>query len=108
MISDFRIKGGLIDRKKPLGFSFNGAMLEGYAGDTLASALLANGIHMVGRSFNITAPAASFQLAWKNPTLLSPLARAPIRTRISAPRWLSSMTRWWHRARTMSAASALT
>ena len=27
MISDFRIKGGLIDRKKPLGFSFNGAML---------------------------------------------------------------------------------
>ena len=43
--------GGLIDRSRRLGFWFNGLGYEGYAGDTLASALLANGIHFVGRSF---------------------------------------------------------
>lgn len=45
-------KGGrLIDRTKPLSFSFNGKQMRGYAGDTLASALLANGQTLVGRSF---------------------------------------------------------
>jgi len=43
--------GGLIDRAKPCAFSFDGTRLQGYAGDTLASALLANGVHLVGRSF---------------------------------------------------------
>ncbi len=43
--------GGLIDRGKSYAFSFDGRDLQGYAGDTLASALLANGIHLVGRSF---------------------------------------------------------
>ena len=43
--------GGLIDRKQPLEFTFNGRRLAGYAGDTLASALLANGVRLVGRSF---------------------------------------------------------
>jgi len=43
--------GGLIDRAKPRAFSFDGVRLQGYAGDTLASALLANGIRLVGRSF---------------------------------------------------------
>ena len=48
----FRIEtGGLIDRSKPLEFQFNGQMLTGYAGDTLASALLANGVRLVSRSF---------------------------------------------------------
>jgi sarcosine oxidase subunit alpha len=44
-------RGGRIDRRQPLRFTFDGAGYEGYAGDTLASALLANGIHLVGRSF---------------------------------------------------------
>ena len=48
--------GGLIDRAKPLTFSFNGLQYEGYAGDTLASALLANGIKLVGRSFKYHRP----------------------------------------------------
>ena len=43
--------GGLINRHQPLAFRFNGTRLTGYVGDTLASALLANGIHLVGRSF---------------------------------------------------------
>ena len=40
--------GGRIDRSRPLRFTYEGAVLHGYAGDTLASALLANGIGIVG------------------------------------------------------------
>ena len=41
--------GGRIDRERPLAFTFDGAPYAGYDGDTLASALLANGIDVVGR-----------------------------------------------------------
>jgi len=51
-----RIDGGLIDQEKVLNFTFNGQILKGYEGDTLASALLANGIHLVGRSFKYHRP----------------------------------------------------
>jgi sarcosine oxidase subunit alpha len=44
-------EGGRIDRSRPLGFLFNGRRYTGFAGDTLASALLANDVHFVGRSF---------------------------------------------------------
>ncbi|NND91206.1 MAG: sarcosine oxidase subunit alpha family protein [Granulosicoccus sp.] len=43
--------GGRIERDKPLSFLFADRRLMGYAGDTLASALLANGVDVVGRSF---------------------------------------------------------
>ena len=43
--------GGRIDRSKRLSFKFNGKKLQGYQGDTIASALLANGISTVNRSF---------------------------------------------------------
>ena len=53
----FRLpEGGLIDRSQPRGFRFDGARYQGYAGDTLASALLANGVHLVGRSFKYHRP----------------------------------------------------
>jgi sarcosine oxidase subunit alpha len=48
--------GRLIDRTKPLEFTWNGKRLKGYAGDTLASALLANGQTLVGRSFKYHRP----------------------------------------------------
>jgi len=48
--------GGRIDRSKPLRFTFNGKSYQGYAGDTLASALLANGVRIVGRSFKYHRP----------------------------------------------------
>src|SRR3954469_11818316 len=48
----FRLaRGGRIDRGKPLNFTFNGRAYQGYPGDTLASALLANGVRVVARSF---------------------------------------------------------
>ena len=46
-------QGGRIDRSQTLSFRFNGKSFSGYAGDTLASALLANGILVVGRSFKL-------------------------------------------------------
>jgi sarcosine oxidase, subunit alpha len=49
-------EGGRIDRARRLRFSFDGRALEGCAGDTLASALLANGIHLVGRSLKYHRP----------------------------------------------------
>ncbi|MGE0213975.1 MAG: sarcosine oxidase subunit alpha family protein [Parvibaculaceae bacterium] len=49
-------QGRLIDRGKPLSFTFDGRRLTGYAGDTLASALLANGQRLIGRSFKYHRP----------------------------------------------------
>ncbi|HEX2117308.1 MAG TPA: 2Fe-2S iron-sulfur cluster-binding protein, partial [Alphaproteobacteria bacterium] len=43
--------GGRIDRGRTLRFTFDGRPYEGHPGDTLASALLANGVRLVGRSF---------------------------------------------------------
>ena len=48
--------GGLIDRAQPLSFSFDGQAYSGFAGDTLASALIANGLKLVGRSFKYHRP----------------------------------------------------
>ncbi|NRD71920.1 sarcosine oxidase subunit alpha [Shewanella sp. VB17] len=48
--------GGCIDRSKPLSFCYNGKIYQGFSGDTLASALLANGVDIVGRSFKYSRP----------------------------------------------------
>ncbi len=48
--------GGRIERDKPVYFSFDGRTMLGYQGDTLASALLANGVRIVGRSFKYGRP----------------------------------------------------
>jgi sarcosine oxidase subunit alpha len=48
--------GGLIDRSRRLAFTFDGRSYEGYPGDTLASALLANGVTLMGRSFKYHRP----------------------------------------------------
>jgi sarcosine oxidase subunit alpha len=46
-----RLSGGLIDRSRTLRFAFDGRSYAGHPGDTLASALMANGVRLVGRSF---------------------------------------------------------
>jgi len=48
--------GGLVDRAQRLRFTFDGKSFQGVAGDTLASALLANGVHLLGRSFKYHRP----------------------------------------------------
>ena len=57
MIQKYRLdKKGYINRKKSISFEFNGKKYFGYEGDTLASALLANGVHLIGRSFKYHRP----------------------------------------------------
>jgi len=57
MIQKYRLdKKGYINRNKSISFKFNGKKYFGYEGDTLASALLANGVHLVGRSFKYHRP----------------------------------------------------
>lgn len=48
--------GGIVDRKRPLNFRWDGRSYTGLAGDTLASALLANGVSIIGRSFKYHRP----------------------------------------------------
>ena len=48
--------GGAIDRRQVINFRFNGTSYQGFKGDTLASALLANGVRVVGRSFKYHRP----------------------------------------------------
>ena len=47
---------GRIDPTRSINFTFNGKACQGYQGDTLASALLANGIHLIGRSWKYHRP----------------------------------------------------
>ncbi|WP_339109587.1 sarcosine oxidase subunit alpha family protein [Thioclava sp. GXIMD4216] len=51
-----RLSGGLVDRNAPLKFRFDGVDYTGFQGDTLASALLANGVQLMGRSFKYHRP----------------------------------------------------
>ncbi|MGE5722226.1 MAG: 2Fe-2S iron-sulfur cluster-binding protein, partial [Sphingomonadales bacterium] len=50
------LEGGLIDRTRPLRFALDGRTYRGFEGDTLASALLANDVTLVGRSFKYHRP----------------------------------------------------
>jgi sarcosine oxidase subunit alpha len=67
--------GGRIDRSKPLSFSFDGRRYQGFAGDTLASALLANGVRLVGRSFKYHRPRGVFSAGVEEPNALVQLGR---------------------------------
>jgi sarcosine oxidase subunit alpha len=62
--------GGRIDRGKPVGFTFNGRRFQGFLGDTLASALLANGQRLVARSFKYHRPRGIFACGPEEPNAL--------------------------------------
>ena len=61
---------GRIDRSKPVRFTFDGKRYEGYDGDTLASALIANGVHLVGRSFKYHRPRGILAAGSEEPNAL--------------------------------------
>jgi heterotetrameric sarcosine oxidase alpha subunit len=63
-------RGGLIDRSQRLPFTFDGIQYEGFAGDTLASALLANGVRVVARSFKYHRPRGIFSCGPEEPSAL--------------------------------------
>ncbi|MEM6973654.1 MAG: sarcosine oxidase subunit alpha family protein [Pseudomonadota bacterium] len=62
--------GRLIDRSQPLAFTFDGATCAGFAGDTLASALIANDRVMVGRSFKYHRPRGIIAAGAEEPNAL--------------------------------------
>ncbi|HET9579153.1 MAG TPA: 2Fe-2S iron-sulfur cluster-binding protein, partial [Usitatibacter sp.] len=66
---------GRIDRALPLDFTFNGRSLRGYAGDTLASALLANDVHLVARSYKYHRPRGIVTAGSEEPSAIVQLER---------------------------------
>ncbi len=65
-----RSDGGLIDHSRSLSFSFDGQALAGHPGDTLASALLANGVRLLGRSFKYHRPRGVLTAGSEEPNAL--------------------------------------
>lgn len=71
MNQPFRLgQGGRVDRSQPMRFRFDGKDYVGYAGDTLASALLANGVRVTGRSFKYHRPRGLFGAGFEEPNTL--------------------------------------
>jgi sarcosine oxidase, subunit alpha len=71
MATTHRIAGqGRLTPAKTLRFTFDGQQLTGLEGDTLASALLANGIHLVGRSFKYHRPRGILSAGAEEPNAL--------------------------------------
>jgi len=70
-MSAFRKAGrGNIDASKVINFTFDGKAYQGFQGDTVASALLANGNHLMGRSFKYHRPRGVLGAAWEEPNAL--------------------------------------
>ena len=67
--------GGMIDRSKTISFKFDGRIYEGHPGDTLASALLANGVTLTGRSFKYHRPRGIYTAGPEEPNALVTLGR---------------------------------
>ena len=80
----FRLPGGRrgSTARKPVGFTFNGTALSGDTpGDTLASALLANGVHLVGPRLQVSpAPGHRVRRCTEEPNALVQLGNDPGRT----------------------------
>ena len=78
MSQEFRLeKIGLINRDKKISFKFNGKKYFGYEGDTVASALIANGIHLVGRSFKYHRPRGIMTCGSEEPNAIVQVGNDP-------------------------------
>jgi len=69
--------GLLIDRNQPLAFSFDGKPYQGFAGDSIASALLANGRFLLSRSFKYHRPRGPLTMAGQDANTLVQLPSEP-------------------------------
>lgn len=73
-----RVAGkGRVAQSRPVHFTFNGTAYAGLEGDTLASALLANGVHLVGRSFKYHRPRGIMAAGSEEPNALVGVSRGP-------------------------------
>jgi sarcosine oxidase subunit alpha len=77
-MTSYRLQGrGRVDHGRPVRFSFDGKSYQGLAGDTLASALLANGVHLMGRSFKYHRPRGVVSAGSDEPNALMGTRRGP-------------------------------
>ena len=73
-----RVAGfGAIDRGKPVSFRFDGRILQGFEGDTVASAMLANDVRLVGRSFKYHRPRGLLTAGSEEPNALIEVGSGP-------------------------------
>ncbi|MGB3245267.1 MAG: sarcosine oxidase subunit alpha family protein [Sulfitobacter sp.] len=73
-----RIAGkGLVDRSRSVSFSFDGTSYQGFAGDTVASALLANEVRLMGRSFKYHRPRGVLSAGSEEPNALITTGQGP-------------------------------
>ena len=72
--------GARIDRTRPLSFTFNGRTFGGFSGDTLASALLANDVRLVARSFKLHRPRGVFTCGVEEPNAIVDVGAGTRRT----------------------------
>ena len=80
-MTSFRVAGkGRIAHQRLVNFTFDGVSHEGRAGDTVASALLANGVHLMGRSFKYHRPRGLVTAGSEEPNALISTSRGPGRT----------------------------
>jgi len=78
--NEFRLPGDeglLIDRSKPINFSFEGKRYRGFSGDTIASALAANGVRVLSRSFKYHRPRGILTMAGQDANTLVQLPHEP-------------------------------
>ena len=90
-----RITGGQIDRSQTWRFTFDGLPYAGHPGDTLASALLANGVRLMGRSFKYHRPRGPIAAGSEEPNALVQLrsgARAEPNTRATVAELFDGLT----------------
>lgn len=77
-MSGYRLETcGRVDRSQRVEFSFDGMAYQGFAGDTLASALLANGVTLFGRSFKYHRPRGVMAAGSEEPNALVSVDRGP-------------------------------
>ncbi len=81
MVKNLRVKTGkIIDETYRISFKFNGSTYYGFKGDTLASALLANDVHLVGRSFKYHRPRGIMTAGSEEPNAIIQLHKNSSRT----------------------------
>ncbi len=77
-MTEYRVPGrGRVDHGRAVTFTFDGVRYTGRAGDTLASALLANGVHLMGRGFKYHRPRGVVTAGSEEPNALVGITRGP-------------------------------
>jgi heterotetrameric sarcosine oxidase alpha subunit len=95
MTQSNRLDGGLINRDRPINFTFDNIPYQGFEGDTLASALLANNVRLMGRSFKYHRPRGPLTAGSEEPNAIVELrdgARKEPNTRATTAELFEGLT----------------